>query len=563
MTTTLSITFTPEASAWLDANVKSLLSGNRKRLAFQFSVDELDMLLVADMMGKTVPEYTIRPDEGEDTIEINGKPVAVVSAPDNVANFEALMSGASIAFPTADEDAEFEALVAETIHADESEEFNPVVKEVSLVTEDAPALIPMPSPAKKGRGKGKKVKAAVVTKTYREKILDKLCAELGVKIPTPEVMFRHVASKSGVEMAPFSTLAAMNHPAYLIQNAKGDFAKGLAEVVHGHRDNAIRNTLNLSAECDPNRVLAIVGSLLRFGRLIHEIQTCLITDSFPHSATLDATGTQVETFDPKAEQIWSGRHRALALAFIYGPDVEIPVSAQELTYKEAVENCLTSNMVRGIGKREEIHYDSVIRSLTVGDNEAAQFESLKGDKKKIAKFISYHTVVSNDSDLFYRPKTLQVADKRTVHNITTPFYRSALEFALSTSGLTHAVKLDNKTSKGINMVIKSLDHLFKRFTEEFKLDAERKQTWTYYSAGAYGILLGEALHPFIAGTSKGDGAEEAAEAVMNMVVTMFRTDDNAKSKLAKEPPASLSNILSFYGETDTESEDDAAESLMG
>ena len=543
MATALTVEFTTEAKEWLARNVQPLLSNNRKRIAFRCEVDERELILVADSLGKSTPTYQILDDDGDDILDLPGKPLSVSAAPDNVNVFEDLMAGKEISFP---EEAEVKQIpVMKEIEAPAEVSFEPTPKSVAFASEEAPGLIPMPENKKKGRSK-KTPADKPAPKPFRERVLEKLCAELRVAIPPPEVMFRQCTNTPGVVLLPFSDLAAMNHPGTLIQTAKGDFAKGLAEVVHTHRDNHIRNVLNLSAEIDTNRVLALVGALLRSGRLIDAPEGCVITDEFPHSATLNLDGTLPEEFDPKAIQIWAGRHRSLALAFIYGTDVKIPVAVRDLTYKEAAENCVSSNMVRSIGKREQIHYEAVMRSLTMGDDPEQQYESLKGDKKKIANFVSFHTTVSPDSDLFYRPRYLKVGDKRTVHNITTPFYRSAIEFALSGSGMNRATTLDNKTTKIIDMIVESLDHLFMRFTEEFSLDAERKLVWTYYSAGAYGILLGEKLLPFINGTRKGNGPSEAAEAVLKMVLGLFRKEDEAKSLLTEKPPAQLSNILTLY-----------------
>lgn len=549
---------------WLETNIKPILASRSvKRLAFRVLVDDNDMILTADMTGKSQPVYGLIEDEGQDPVEVNGKPTAIIAPPDNLDAFESLMAGGDVPFSAEESDETDEDLADEISGAlslsSEDEGFTPQARTMDLnVGNEAPAPIPMPAPVKKSKKKAD-------AKSIRTKLLEKFCNELGVQIPDPEDMFRKFKNNPAVRFVSFKELAACNHPGKLMTAPKGDFAKGLAEIMDYHRDNNIRNVLNLSAEIDPNRVMALVTTLLRYGRLIHCLEAASLTDAPPHSALLSPDGSTTEPYDEKAFQVWTGRHRAWALAFIYGIEVELPVMVSDMDFRTAAEECVESNKCRPMGKQEQIHYEAVQRSLTLGDSPASQFVSLKGDKKKVANFVVYHTIVQPDSDVFVHPKVLQVGAKRTPKNITLPFYRSAIEFALTGAGLNHSVKLDGKTVKGINLIVSALDTLFARIEQEFTLDAERKLVWTYYSAGAFGMLLGEKLHPFIHEKKDGDAAAEAAEAVVKMVLGMFEATDTetAKNKLAKEPPASLTAYLSLYGDSAEEKEEEDADESDG
>jgi len=563
---TTAYAFSPASLEWLEAHIKPMLvSRTVKRLAFRCTVHKADMILTADSTGKSQPVYNLVEDAGIDPVEVGGKPTAIIAPPDDLDNFEEIMNGGEVQFKREEvaevDDEDFGELVTSSLSlGGEDTGFAPRAREMNLTAGDeAPSPIPMPSPAKKSTGKKKTADA----RSVRDRLLEKFTTELGVTIPSEDEMFRKFKDNPAVKFVPFKELAACNHPSKLMTAPKGDFAKGLAEIMDYHRDNNIRNILNLSAEIDPNRVMALVVTLLRYGRLIHCLEATTLLDAVPHSALLNAEGTGTYPYNEKAKQVWTGRHRAWALAFIFGPDVELPVMLSEMEYRHAVEECVESNKSRPMGKQEQIHYEAIQRSLTLGDSPASQFVSLKGDKKKIANFAVYHTIVQPDSDVFVHPKSIKVGAKRTPKNITLPFYRSAIEFALGTAGLNSCVKLDVKAVRGINMIVTALDTLFARIEQEFTLDAERKLVWTYYSAGAFGMLLGERLHDAIKNGTE-DASETAAEEVLAMVLSMFRSTDTttAKDALAKQPPASLSALLTTFGTTDEEGDEDDVNSIM-
>jgi hypothetical protein len=551
--TNLALEIPAPALDWLDNNIApALASRTVKRMAFKVSINGNEMVVAADATGKTKPVYSLFPYEGMDIIELNGKPTAIAVAPEGVDNLSKLLSGLEIDITADMDDEALEAEIAAALQAGEKDDdFNPSVKDVVMALEEAPKAITEPATTKSRKKKG-------TAKSFRTKILDKLIDELGVEIPPEEEMFHKFKDNPAVSFVPFKELAACNHPAHLTTTARGEFAKGLVEVLGFHKDNNIRNILNLSAEIDTNRVFALVGTLLRYSRLIHCPEACDLDGPIPHSATMNAAGTSPEPFDANAKQVWTGRHRVLALAFIYGSDVKIPVMLSTKSYREASEDCVESNKCRPMGKAEQIHHEQLQRSLTIGGSAAGQFASMKGDKKKIANFIVYHTVVQTDSDLFTRPKFLKVEAKRSPKNITLPFYRSAVEFALTSGGLNSATKLDNKVTRGINLIITALDILFKKIEEKFVLDAERKLVWTYYSAGAFGSKLGELLHDSIKNSDVDYSAEDAAEEVLGMIVGLFsnNTTEVAKNLFAKEPPASLSDHLTLYAKGYSEEDED-------
>lgn len=563
MTATTTVVIPTPALEWLDRVVAPILANkSTKRLAFRVTVGDGEMILAADSTGKSHPTYDLLLDQEGGMIDLRGKPTAITGAPENIENLERLLLGLDVELPREDDEAALEAEVAEALamSVGEDEGFAPTPKKVKMAGLE-PAPIPMPGPVK-GKGKGKGKKEVAPKQSLRTKILDKITNELGVDIPTEEEMFRKFAGNPAVKFISFKELAACNHPAALMTETKGEFAKALNEVMGYHRDNNIRNILNLSAEIDRNRVLALVATVIRYGRLIHPLEACTITGDIPHSAKMAVTGHGTETFDEKVYQVWTGRHRAWALAFIYGEDVKLPVMLSEKPYQEAAEECVESNNSRPRGKAEQIHYEQVQRTLTMGDSPAAQFASLKGDKKKIANFTVFHTIVQPDSDVFSHPEYIQVGAKRTPKNITLPFYRSAIEFAIASSGMKAVTlaKLSPKTTRGINLIVVALDELFHKIEQKFLLDAERKLVWTYYSAGAYGNLLGEQLSDAIEDESahEGEAVTEATDAVMDMIVGLFKqnTYERAKELLAKEPPSSLSSHLALCGGDSDEEDDD-------
>ena len=307
-------------------------------------------------------------------------------------------------------------------------------------------------------------------------------------------------------------------------------------------------------------MLILATKLAQYGRLMHHINAVLVTDKVPADAAMSADGNTPEAFDENAYQVWDGRNRSLALALLYGPDVKIPVMVREMTFREAAENCLESNMKRAIGKKETAHYNTLMNTIKVGDSHAKQFALCNGKPEKIAEFVMYRTVIKHTPDLFNLPQHVSVDDRRSGTNITTPMFKSILTQAIAGSERSSLVDLNKKTLRNLNTILDTVDRLFHRIEEEFPLHADRKKIWTSYSAGAFGILLGERLSGYLKGHIKGDAVVEASEAVVKMVLSLLDSaPGEAYSLLAQTPPTKLSALLVIQesdGSEETEGDGD-------
>jgi len=552
--------FTPEAKTWLDTNVTPVINKSTvKRLAFKVTVNGKDLVLTGNGVGKSQPTYDLLPYTGEDIVMIGTHFTDLREAPGDLEAFSAAMTGADIEW--GDE----EITVVNPSEEEEEASFEPLARPVEINLDEAPpepTIIPMPATpapapaAAKKVSKGRKGKRSTKpVKSSREKILEKLTKDLGIVIPTEEVMFKDFRGMKGVEFISFKELAASNHPGNLRFNARGEVAKAVGEVLEYHEGNNIRNILNLSAEIDPNRVLILAAKLARYGRLMHHINATLITDEVPADASMSADGSVSEAFDESAFQVWDGRNRSLALALLYGPDVKIPVMVREMTFRQAAENCIESNMKRAIGKKEAVHYNATINALQVGDSHAKQFALCNGKPEKIAEFVMHRTVIKHTPDLFNLPKHISVDDRRTGTNITTPMFKSILTQAIAGAERSSLVDFNKKTLRTLNTILDAVDRLFARIEEEFPLHADRKKVWTSYSASAFGILLGERLAPYLRGL-QGDGVEVASAQVMDMLMNLLSNmPGEAYSLLAQTPPTKLSALLVIQESGGTDDDD--------
>ena len=315
--------------------------------------------------------------------------------------------------------------------------------------------------------------------TFREKILKKVMTQIGIdEIPAPEVMFaKQIAA--GQRLVPLAALAVVNDFGAWEQN-NTELGKAMREIAPEFGE---RNVLNHSAEVDPARVVAVMSRLLMHGRLIHSIEASVITDEIPVSITGDA-------FDHDVLQTWTGRHRVTALAFIYGPEVLIPVVEDELTYQEAVHNCIESNSVRDRSKSEQIHHAGLLAELS-GRTAAAQFELLKGKPRAVAEFVRYQCSVAKSG--IFAEITIPIHDKASKKeaSMTTPCFLNVVSEAISAVGADNFLELDETTQAMLNAIIKTANLTFEAIKH---MDASLASTaWNAYSSGSIGRLIGQIM----------------------------------------------------------------------
>lgn len=361
-------------------------------------------------------------------------------------------------------------------------------------------------------GKQTKKKAETPVRTQREEYVHQLLIKNNLTLPSLEDMQRRQIN-AGLTPIPLSELAVFCHPDRWT-NTPGLLGKCLDEV-SGYFGG--RNFLNLAAEVEVKNVERVILELLDDGQLINEIKTCTVLD-IPENIDVD----------PNLNQVWDGRHRALAFAVLYGPDIKIYVTTEVCEFLESAKFCMKSNDTRPIKKMEA----AAIEGLKYSDAHKA-FKAYKGKTKNISKWlVSQCTPGLVAAPCIHQIHSVNIVERLSgKKGITAAMMRSVWEYALSKLNNHFDVFRWTPNNRAIcNYIVATFTAVFKAI--DARSGGRKASTaWNSYSSNMLGRFIGEALNYWITnGGVTPERINEFADNVAEMVCAYMDFDPTGYSK---------------------------------
>ena len=248
--------------------------------------------------------------------------------------------------------------VEESEEAEEPEEEAEEPEEETAEPEEEEPKAAAPKKAAPKKAAPKKGKRAVKPLSLKQKAVNNILRKAGIEegeLPTLDQLMR---CKQGTKIK-------VSDIAVFISEPEDEVLKGL------FKDMSILNRVNLSAEVDLNRVKVVGGQVIGAGRMYQPIQVGKIEED----GRLECT---------------SGRHRLIALALMYGTDIEIPVYIEDMNINEARDAVVVANMARKAKAMEQAEH--AVLAAVGGDIDADQDEiyaKTVTTKAKAKKYCTY------------------------------------------------------------------------------------------------------------------------------------------------------------------------------
>ena len=209
-----------------------------------------------------------------------------------------------------------------------------------------------PGSAQKGPVTKKQTKRAKKPLTGRDKAIRLMLRRAGVdELPTVDHIMR---GKTG------STKMAIKDIALFLGIPKDEALADLA------KECMVKNIVNLSAEVEKTRVMAIGAQILTAGRMYQPVQVAKVNNEY---------------------QCTSGRHRLAFLAVAYGPSTKIPVYVEDMSLCEARDAVVVANQARPTKALERAEH-AVLQAVG-GNIDAEQAEMYAKTVKTKAKARKY------------------------------------------------------------------------------------------------------------------------------------------------------------------------------
>lgn len=340
-----------------------------------------------------------------------------------------------------------------------SDEFGGFDEAVELEIPETPEF-----PEKKAIKKTvKKIRKITPVVSERQKFIDKILKSTGKeKLPELDEIF---AGRNGTKVK-IKDIAV-----FIGDNFNNEILNDLSKQMQ------LRNSINLSTEVNIKRVTEVAKQIIQANRVFMAIEVAELTD-----------GTQ-------QYECWTGRHRIIALAILYGADVEIPVIISKMNMNEARDAVVYANQSRKIlsleksehtilknshGNIEETSREELYNKVVTGKrqaNEFALFSCMTGDNIENMK-ITFP--VSKDSSRNNGEFTTTASIKKYLTSVLSDWskkttiheYDEELE-----NGIAFINAYVNEVSKmeGFDpkqqmsyVVMTALGHMHKRFTLAIK-----------------------------------------------------------------------------------------------
>jgi len=197
---------------------------------------------------------------------------------------------------------------------------------------------------------------------------------------------------------------------------------------------------------------------------------------------------------------------------------------------------LADRIIRAqIGMTSYEDASEALDSLPMETSLCERYAACLGDSKKIAELLYHYAILCIGPSIFSPIHNIEVTTLRNHTSITPKMFISMIEKAVLNSGQTFGVEFNGRAIKVFDVIFQSVDLLFERFKRQYPLDAERKEIWTRTSVGAFGILLGESLKPYIDKGNYANAAELVSGAVFTMVKKSFDRRNARRFNAFKEP----------------------------
>lgn len=362
----------------------------------------------------------------------------------------------------------------------------------------------------------------------RERYIQNFIAKHKLPIPPIEDLFAEQITR-GWKKVPLTKLAIFCNAKGWV-NTKGGIGKALDDIAAEQGDD---NFLNLSAEIDPKQVEKVIKDLLERGKLIHGVKVTSVTNA-PENVS----------FDPHFLQVWDGRHRAAALAIIYGMSAEIPVDIYEMDYLDALNACVYSNDTRSLRKLEQIHF----QGLKDGSDASVAYSKKDGKLPMIAKFVVAHTLKQVPEPVLVPIVNVRVCEKLS-----------------GEKGIT-AVNFTNVVKESLRVLQNNFDNytltkdtmaLFNTVTEVFSATwiaidkrsggVKASTAWNAYSSIMLGRVIGRAIHYWITSQTRitKEVIAEFAEQVAQVLIAFM---DSQAELYARTPHAELESKMLDFGD---------------
>jgi hypothetical protein len=309
------------------------------------------------------------------------------------------------------------------------------------------------------------------------KYLLALMTKLGVKtLPTWREMFSsHFAyalpAASLGEMAVFNDRTSWSDT----QGSSGRLLNEISEYFSGD------NILNPYAEIEIKQVTNILSALLVDRKLYNPIKGFVVTDL--NAQDTDKTNNTYQIFD--------GRHRAIAMAILYGFKVRIPIWVDEEPIVKATGATLMMNQNRQIRKFENVAVNG-LKTAHMSPTTDKQYASHKGSKQRIARWVAYQTHVAKNYKVF--PKSALVVTERPtrlMHSMSAVNYQNAVNAMLG--ALSEEALMDFSQAKPL--ITKGLGILSAMFVELPKANKvpDFIAYFNAYSSFMWGTVIGESM----------------------------------------------------------------------
>lgn len=176
--------------------------------------------------------------------------------------------------------------------------------------------------------------------------------------------------------------------------------------------------------------------------------------------------------------------------------------------------------------------------------------------KRIAGFLYAHAYLSPGPKIFSPLMNLKVTTPRAGDSITSKMFHSIVERAIAATGFKPTGDLDNRTVRVLDTILQSIDRLFGLIARKYPLHADRKEIWTTSSSGAFGILLGEQLKPFIEKDNHEGAADVAVQAVIEMIGRFLKSKNDDWFRDSPKRSTQLAFLIILHGGLDAGSDED-------
>lgn len=372
------------------------------------------------------------------------------------------------------------------------------------VTEEVTGEVPT---AKKTRRK------ASPPLSYLEKLRAKIMDRCGVtQLPPIETIVGKFTNMPGVELLTLGQLAVINTNGIFGED-RSEIAKALFEFAH---EFGGENILNECSEVGGVRVVEVAEAILRAGRLTHGVKVALVDEETIPAAVLAAH----DDLDASIYQVWDGRHRTMALALLYGPEVCIPCMVEDKSFGEAYEDARISNDTRDHGRLEHATYMSISAEMTSAGDPAAAYAKTKGAPTAVTDWVLYQTCIKHSSDMGEDTSLdFQVYDsvpKKKV-GMTTASFKNLVRGALTVIGKDYLQSYDD-SKEVVRVVVSTINATFAEVQERDPVVIN--MIWTNYGTQILGKVLGEALDKALASETEFDAT--AFGTSLGELITKFR-----------------------------------------